>query len=54
MAKAASGQQNITAISVSIPIPLVIQVKANSSVYSSVEVAFTSMPRLALLCSFLI
>ena len=31
-----------------------IQTRANSSVYSSVEAAFTSLPRLALLCTFLI
>lgn len=54
LAKAASDQQNITAISARIPIPLVIQATANSSVYSSVEAAFTSVPRLALLCTFLI
>ena len=54
LAKAASDQQNITTVSVSIPIPLAIQATANSPVYSSVEVAFTSVPRLALLCTFLI
>ena len=54
LAKAASDQQNITTISASIPIPLAIQATANSSVYSSVEAAFTSVPRLALLCTFLI
>jgi hypothetical protein len=54
LAKAASDQQNITTISASIPIPLSIQATVNSSVYSSVEAAFTSVPRLALLCTFLI
>jgi hypothetical protein len=54
LAKVASDQQNIATISASIPIPLAIQATANSSIYSSVEAAFTSVPRLALLCTFLI
>ena len=54
IAKTACDQQNITTVSATIPIPLAIQTTANSSVYSSVEAAFTSVPRLALLCTFLI
>jgi len=54
LAKAASDQQNIATISVSIPIPLAIQATANSSNYSGVEFACVSTPQLALLCTFLI
>ena len=54
LAKTTSDQQNIATISVSISIPLAIQPVAKSSVYSSVEPASVSVPRLALLCTFLI
>jgi hypothetical protein len=54
LAKTTSDQQNIATISVSISIPLAIQPVAKSSVYSSVESASVSVPRLALLCTFLI
>jgi len=54
LAKTTSDQQNIATLSVSIAIPLAIQPVAKSSVYSSVESASVSVPRLALLCTFLI
>src|SRR5215469_17450657 len=53
-AKATSDQQNVATISVSIPIALGIQPVGKSSVYSGVESAYVSVPRLALLCTFLI
>ena len=54
LAKTTFDEENIATISASIPIPLAIQATASSSVYSSAEAAFTSVPRLALLCTFLI
>jgi len=54
LAKTISDQLNIATISASIPIPLAIQAAAKSSVDTSGESAFVSVPRLALLCTFLI
>ena len=54
LAKATSDQQNVATIGASISIPLAVQPTAKSSGYSSIEPAFVSVRRLALLCTFLI